>query len=108
MWKLWCFLMLVGLVAGQEPVNSTIKTETVTSNASLSNTNVVLGDKKEIVSNVTVNKSEESGTAENPFVPSDLVKIGGDDSLGSFKYYFVLLAVSSISVILVIIFKAMR
>lgn len=112
MWKLSCFLLLLGCVAGQEPSNSVPKNATIAANVSLSNANstqnVVLGDNKEIVTNVTVNKAEDSGSAENPFVPSDLVKIGDDQSLGAFKYYFVLLGVSSLSVIIVIIFKAMR
>lgn len=109
MWKVVGFLAVISMVAGQQPSNVTANTTSNASNNSLSSAvpSVILGDKAEIV-NVTINKADDEGTAENPFNPPSLVKIADDQSLGSFKYYFVLLAVSSLSVILVIIFKAMR
>jgi hypothetical protein len=109
MWKLVSLVLLVGLVGGQETVNSTIQSTAITGNSSVSTTNatqnVVLGDKKEIVTNTTVNLAADAGSAGNPFTDQDLAD---DQSLGSFKYYFILLAVSSLSVISLIIYKAMR
>lgn len=119
MWKVLCLLAFVGLVVGQE-VKNNIETKPNTSipipsiessNATTTNTadSVVLGDKKEtVVVTPKINIEDEPGSAGNPFDPPSLVKLEDDQSLGSFKYYFVLLAASSLSVIGVIIFKTLR
>lgn len=49
---------------------------------------------------------EDAGTAENPFQPPNLIH--DENSLGNMKYYFVILVLSSLSVVSVIIFKALR
>lgn len=102
-------LLLLSLASGQQMVNTSNTTNTSNSSASVLTSivpRIVLNDKKVEV-NVTVNKSDEEGTAGNPFDPPALLKID-DQSLSSFKYYFVILGISSLSVITVIIFKALR
>jgi hypothetical protein len=110
MLKVLCLVaFVVGLVVGQEVKGATeIKHSSNTSSLSTS-TEQILGDKKEtVLVNVPLNKENDQGTAENPFDPPQLVKLADDESLGSFKYYFVILAASSLSVIAVIIFKTLR
>lgn len=54
----------------------------------------------------THDEQAEEGSEENPINPGRHAT--DDDFVGNFKYYFVLLAFSSLSVIAIIIFKALR
>lgn len=113
MWKVLWLLTLVGYVAGLDVKDSpetSKKTNTSILGNSTTITTNVLGDKTVLVVNMPINKESEAdpGSAGNPFDPPALVKLDDPQSLGSFKYYFVILAFSSLSVIFVIIFKTLR
>lgn len=112
MWKVVCLLAAVGLVAGLDEKKSAENNTSILGNSSSTTTmipNIILGDKESVVVNLINKEAEaEPGSAGNPFDPPDLVKLDDAQSLSSFKYYFVILVVSSLSVIAVIIFKTLR
>lgn len=126
MWKLFWTAALIALVVSQDVKDNAINQETkeVANNSSAiasipkqiaNETATLVGKVEEIkaekpVESATVKVNEEAdpGTKEHPFDPEKLATIPGESSIGSMKYYFVLLVVSSLSVISIIIFKALR
>lgn len=110
MLKVCLSLAFLTLVAGQITSNhSNVELiKTIHNNSSLSS-NLTTESKKIIVHEVddaiVINRNADEGSEHNPFEPANLT---GDDSIGNFKYYFILLAFSSLSVIAIIIFKAIR
>lgn len=110
MWKvLWTFAVL-SLVAGGETIKvaSNLTSNELIQNQNNASTNLAsTEDKKVIPMEVPINvETEVEGSPLNPINP---FKHATDDaSIGNFKYYFVLLAFSSLSVIAIIVFKALR
>lgn len=120
MWKVLWSLAFIALVAGENITanaeNKTISGLVPSKNASSTNLSTTTTDKKSelrhdmvVKSEVGVDKTGDAGSVENPFEPSKLAELPGEEaSLGNFKYYFILMVVSSLSVISIIIFKALR
>lgn len=113
MWKVLSLLAFVILVAGDETVkladNST-KIEIIQiKNASTNSTSTSTTENSKIIPTKVPLKDEtaDEGSQENPINPLKHA-IDDDGSIGNFKYYFVLLAFSSLSVIAIIVFKALR
>lgn len=113
MWKVLSLLAFVILVAGDETVkladNST-KIEIIQiKNASTNSTSTSTTENSKIIPIKVPLKDEtaDEGSQENPINPLKHA-IDDDGSIGNFKYYFVLLAFSSLSVIAIIVFKALR
>lgn len=120
MLKVLWFLAVISLVVGEnitanagvtiiEPIQNKNATST---NLSTSNDNKTELRHESVVKNETLEKKTsigDEGSLENPFEPSKLAELPGEDaSMGNFKYYFILMIVSSLSVISIIVFKAMR
>lgn len=114
MWKVICSVVLISMVAGQDPVKqptnvSVNNTTNAPTNATSASVNTI-EDKKDDKAMETKSLAKESadeGTKDHPFNPSILVMRDGSN-LGNAKYYFAILIVSSLSVISIIIFKALR
>lgn len=113
MWKVCSALVFLMLVAGQTALNTASNhttVELVPNNSSLS-ANLSTEDKKLMihkVDEVVINKNADEGSEHNPFEPANLATMPDDGSIGNFKYYFILLAFSSLSVLAIIVFKALR
>lgn len=126
MWKLLWSVTLFVLVVGQEVKEITINQDTKefanNSSSIASNSKQITNgtativiksdDKKEEkpAESVTlkINKDADPGTNENPFDPAKIATVPDDNAIGNMKYYFALLVVSSLSVISLIVFKALR
>lgn len=126
MWKLLWSVTLVVLVVGQDVKEVAINqgTKEVANNSSsiasnakhITNETATLesksNDKKEEKpaesATVKINKDADPGTNENPFDPEKIATVPDDNAMGNMKYYFALLVVSSLSVISLIVFKALR
>ena len=113
MWKFLLTLACIGLVVANETPKITsdlIKTQLVQNNNASTNlkTNETTSEDKKITNEEVPVKDEDAaeGSELNPINP--LNHATDDESIGNFKYYFVLLAFSSLSVIAVIVFKALR
>jgi len=110
----------IGLVVCEEAavntVNQTSKenfpsikiNNATSSTTNLLSTNITKPDDKaaDSLKPPTHDEKAEEGSEENPINPGRHAT--DDDFMGNFKYYFVLLAFSSLSVIAIIIFKALR
>lgn len=108
-------LAFIGLVACEEtaanPANQTTKVfapSTKINNATnLLSANLTKTEDKTVeLKPPTQDEQDEEGSEANPINPGRHAT--DDDFIGNFKYYFVLLAFSSLSVIAIIIFKALR
>lgn len=111
MLKLLWTLVVISLVAGDE-INKVISNQTSSeliknNNATSSTNSTTLKDKKVVHQESPIKDGTAAeGSEQNPIDP---FKHATDDaSIGNFKYYFVLLAFSSLSVIAIIVFKALR
>lgn len=115
MWKISLSLAFLYLVAGQATFNEVSNhttVELVSNNSSLS-ANLTTESKKTTghkVDEIVINRDADEGlgSEHNPFEPANLATMPDDGSIGNFKYYFILLAFSSLSVIAIIVFKAFR
>lgn len=121
MWKVLWPLAFVVMVAGQNATDSLPKLPQIAplvannaSSASASNESAKATDnKKEITTKipdaVKFDDKADIGSPENPINPLNFAAGEVDsESIGNFKYYFVLLLVSSLSVISIIVYKTLR
>lgn len=126
MWKLLWSVTLVVLVVGQDvkEVARNQDTKEVANNSSsiASNSKQITNGTATIESKsdakkeekpsesatVKIDKNADPGTNENPFDPAKIATLPDDNAMGNMKYYFALLVVSSLSVISLIVFKALR
>ncbi|CRL08651.1 CLUMA_CG021240, isoform A [Clunio marinus] len=106
---LFTAIIVVGNTIAVDVANNTINNEVPMNSLSTNDKSTTKTDSTE--NKITVeshNNEADLGTKENPFDPSKMAKIPDENSIGNMKYYFILLVLSSLSVISVIIFKALR
>lgn len=113
MWKLLWSISLLALAVGENVQNVATDTQKVEkANVTLPNIESPpkIDNKKEIPAVVEITRDEtaDEGSKANPFEPEELVTVSDEDSLGNFKYYFVVLTLSSLSVLSIIVFRALR
>lgn len=110
MLKVLLGLGLIGLAVGIEVTNSSsvaTSAQVLTKNQT-SETHQLSDNKTRLAESTKDGSDDDLGSQNHPFEPSDLITMPEDGSLGNFKYYFALLFVSTLSVISIIVFKAMR
>lgn len=109
MWKLICFLAVVGLVVSENITAISSNNSSTNENKTTNTTKSVIKTEEVIkITPVQKDNNAEEGSYADPFDPVNLVTLPDDGSLGNFKYYFLILVVSSLSVISIIVFKALR
>lgn len=111
MWKVFGCFALVSLVICQEVANPAPNITIATNSTSNTTTTAIKAEEvkkvAESVVTVKIDVDSDAGSIANPFQPSSLVH-GPGDLIGNVKYYFAILVVSSLSVISIIVFKALR
>lgn len=110
MLKVLLGLGLIGLVVGIElNTSSSVATSAqVLVKNQPSETHQLSDNKTRLAESTKDESNDDLGSQNHPFEPSDLLNMPEDGSMGNFKYYFALLFVSTLSVISIIVFKAMR
>lgn len=110
MLKVLLGLGLIGLVVGVElNTSSSVATSAqVLVKNQPSETHQLSDNKTHLAESTKDESNDDLGSQNHPFEPSDLLNMPEDGSMGNFKYYFALLFVSTLSVISIIVFKAMR